>query len=270
MTVNRSSARVAPLAYDVSDDPARQTGLVEMGAISAASGWRPSGRYADQPMSLQTRLFGMAGVCCVAIVIAAGLFLSWQVYTAVKPTPALSVFDIAAPAAPPEPQRQVSPGPEQVQKEKAQLQPDRPRIEVPEIAIPSQNPVTLVAAKPVIDPGPPIEKTTAPETKPAPPAQKASDAKPTWEGLVLGALNKVKRYPREAAFRRQQGVPYIRFVMNRDGKVLSVRLERSSGVRSLDDEALSLPKRASPLPRPPEEVKGDSIELVVPVEFFMS
>jgi protein TonB len=51
---------------------------------------------------------------------------------------------------------------------------------------------------------------------------------------------------------------------------LSVRLERSSGVRSLDDEALSLPKRASPLPRPPEEVKGDSIELVVPVEFFMS
>ncbi|MDH2132203.1 energy transducer TonB [Sphingobium yanoikuyae] len=87
---------------------------------------------------------------------------------------------------------------------------------------------------------------------------------------MLGALNKVKRYPREAAFRRQQGVPYIRFVMNREGKVLSVRLERSSGVRSLDDEALSLPKRASPLPRPPEEVKGDSIELVVPVEFFMS
>ncbi|WP_279606813.1 hypothetical protein [Sphingobium yanoikuyae] len=31
-----------------------------------------------------------------------------------------------------------------------------------------------------------------------------------------------------------------------------------------------MPKRASPLPRPPEEVKGDSIELVVPVEFFIS
>ena len=264
-----SSARAVYLAYDASDDLARQLSSDPVGTMGPAPEWQTSGRYADQPMSLQTRLFGMGGVCCVAVVIAAGLFLSWQVYTAAKPTPALSVFDIAAPAAPPEPQRDTPPGPELVQKEKAQLQPDRPRIEVPEIQIPSENQVTLIAAKPVIDPGPPIEKTTAPETKPAPPAQKASDAKPTWEGLVLGALNKVKRYPREASFRRQQGVPYIRFVMNRDGKVLSVRLERSSGVRSLDDEALSLPKRASPLPKPPEEVKGDSIELVVPVEFFM-
>ncbi|PNU02135.1 energy transducer TonB family protein [Novosphingobium guangzhouense] len=270
MTVNRGSVRLAHPAYDAPDDHARRTGLAEMEGMSAASGRQASGRYADQPMTWQTRLFGMGGVCGVAVVLAAGLFLSWQVYTVAKPKPALSVFDVAAPAAPPEPQREMPPGPEQVQKEKAQVPPDRPRIEVPEIQIPSENPVTLVAAKPVIDPGPPIEKTTAPETKPAPPAQKASDAKPTWEGLVLGALNKVKRYPREASFRRQQGVPYIRFVMNRDGKVLSVRLERSSGVRSLDAEALSLPRRASPLPKPPEEVKGDSIELVVPVEFFMS
>ncbi|MFT3967795.1 MAG: energy transducer TonB [Sphingobium sp.] len=86
---------------------------------------------------------------------------------------------------------------------------------------------------------------------------------------MLGALDKVKRYPREASFRRQQGVPYIRFVMDRQGRLLSVRLERSCGFRSLDEEAVSLPRRAQPLPKPPEEVKGDTIELVVPVEFFM-
>ena len=74
---------------------------------------------------------------------------------------------------------------------------------------------------------------------------------------------------REATFRRQQGVPYIRFVMDREGKVLSVRLERSSGYRPLDDEAVALPKRAQPLPKPPEDVKGETVELVVPVEFFM-
>lgn len=129
--------------------------------------------------------------------------------------------------------------------------------------------MAIEVSKPVIDPGPPVEKTTAPESKPLPPATQASDAKPTWEGLVLGALNKVKRYPTEASFGRQQGVPYIRFVMNREGKVLSVRLERSSGYRSLDQEAVSLPKRAQPLPKPPEDVKGETIELVVPVEFFM-
>jgi protein TonB len=126
-----------------------------------------------------------------------------------------------------------------------------------------------VAAKPVPDPGPPIKETTAPESKPAPPAPQISTGKPTWEGLVLGALNKVKHYPRDAHFARQQGVPYIRFVMDRDGKLLSARIERSSGVRSLDQEALALPRRAQPLPKPPEDVKGDSIELVVPVEFFL-
>lgn len=89
------------------------------------------------------------------------------------------------------------------EKEKAEVQPDRPQDEVPEIQMPGDRPVTPEPVKPVIAPGPPIEKTTAPESRAAPPAQRASDAKPTWEGLVLGALNKVKRYPREASFRRQ-------------------------------------------------------------------
>jgi protein TonB len=86
---------------------------------------------------------------------------------------------------------------------------------------------------------------------------------------VLAQLNKHRRYPRDAHFARKQGVPYIRFVMNREGKVLSSRLERSSGVPSLDNEAVALPKRAQPLPKPPEDMPGDSIELVVPVEFFI-
>ncbi len=228
-----------------------------------------STRYSDQPMSLQTRLFGMGGVGAIMLVIAAGALLSWRVYTTVQAPRSLSVFDVAPPAAPPEPQSETPPGPEQVQKEKTEVSPDRPKIELPEIQLPTENPIAPDVAKPIIDPGPPVDKTTAPESKPIPPAQKASDAKPTWEGLVLGALNKVKRYPREASFRRQQGVPYIRFVMNREGKILSVQLERSSGHSALDDEAVSLPKRAQPLPRPPEDVKGETIELVVPVEFFM-
>jgi protein TonB len=86
---------------------------------------------------------------------------------------------------------------------------------------------------------------------------------------VLTALNKVKRYPREAQFRHQQGVPYIRFVIDRTGAVLSSTLERPSGVRSLDIEAIALPKRAQPLPKPPEDRKGATIEIIVPVEFFL-
>ncbi len=269
MTTADNSVRIVSLPDEPLTCLAVRTPSPVVAAISPAAPWQPSTRYSDQPMTLQTRLFGMGGVCAIALAIAAGALLSWRVYTAVQARPNLNVFDIAAPAAPPEPQSETPPGPEQVQKEKAQPDPDRPKIEAPEVQVPSNNPIALEITKPVIDPGPPVEKTTAPESKPAPPAQKASDARPTWEGMVLGALNKVKRYPREAAFRRQQGVPYIRFVMNREGKILSVRLERSSGIRSLDDEAVSLPRRADPLPKPPEDVKGDTIELVVPVEFFM-
>lgn len=70
--------------------------------------------------------------------------------------------------------------------------------------------------------------------------------------------------------RREQGVPYIRIVINREGKVLSSRLERSSGFPELDREAVSLARRTSPLPKPPEDRGGDTLELVVPVEFFLS
>ncbi len=231
--------------------------------------WQAPSRYCDQPMSWQTRLFGMGGVALIALLILGGALFTWTTYQAAQTPSTLSVFDVAPPAAPPEPPSEIPPGPEQMQKEKPQPPIEMPRIDPPEILLPSVNPVPVQMARPVPDPGPQVKDTTAPETKPAPPAPQVSTGKPTWEGLVLAALNKGKRYPREASFRRQQGAPYIRFVMDREGKVLSVRLERSSGFRALDEEAVALPKRASPLPRPPEDVKGDTIELVVPVEFFM-
>lgn len=226
-------------------------------------------RYSDQSMPLGTRLTSMGGVGMVGLLILGGALFTWHSYAVKQAHPELSVFNVAPPAAPPEPVREVPPGPEKVQKEQQQPDPDRPKIEPPKVDVPSLASLPQVTAKPTPDPGPPVKETTAPESKPAPPAPQVSTGKPTWEGLVLGALNKVKRYPRDAHFARQQGVPYIRFVMDRQGKVLSVRIERSSGFRSLDQEALALPKRAQPLPGPPEDVKGDSIELVVPVEFFM-
>lgn len=230
----------------------------------------PSTRYSDQPMSLRTRLFGIGGVCAVALLIVGGALITWRTYTAAPAPATLSVFDVAPPAAPPEPQSEIPPGPEQVEKEKPLPEKEQANIEPPEIQLHRENPIILPMPRPVPEPGPPVERTTAPESKPMPPAPQVSTGKPTWEGQVLAALNQKKRYPRDAQFRRQQGVPWIRFTMNREGKVLSANLERSSGFPSLDREAVALPKRAQPLPKPPDDVTGDTIELVVPVEFFMS
>lgn len=198
-----------------------------------------------------------------------GLFLfQWTARYAPKPLSTLNTFDIPAPPSPPEPQSDAPQEPQPMRREKTLTDPDTRRNEPPKIVLSIDE-----SAAPPRPPDPAaaraIEEPAAAEAKPPPPPQEASDARPTWQGRVLAALNKVKRYPREASFRRRQGVPIIRFVMDRSGRVLSASLERSSGVPALDGEALELPRRAQPLPKPPEDVPGATIELVVPVEFYM-
>ncbi|MGE4430826.1 MAG: energy transducer TonB [Sphingobium sp.] len=218
------------------------------------------------------RLAGLAGTIAIYVALLAGFFFTISYVAPVKaPPPALSVFDVNPPASPPQipPEEKDAPKPVKEKKEQPEqrkVQPIEPsKVQISQITVP----VPVVVPEPV-DPGPIEPHTAAPKTAPAPPApQVSSDARDTWEGRVLAALNKLRRYPRMAMVRRQQGVPYIRFVMDRDGKVLSSRLERSSGFPDLDREAVALPKRASPLPHPPDEKRGDTFELVVPVEFFL-
>jgi protein TonB len=219
-------------------------------------------RFGDQTFD-RRRITGIVVSILVHVAVITALLVQWTIsYRKVEPT-AIHTFNVAPPTAPPE----VTPEPEKVEPQPAPI-PVKPQIialEPPKLIVPSAN---IIAPPPL--PQRTVETHEATPPAPPPPApQPSSNAKPTWEGKVLAQLNKHRRYPRDAHFARKQGVPYIRFVMNREGKVLSSRLERSSGVPSLDNEAVALPKRAQPLPKPPEDMPGDSIELVVPVEFFI-
>jgi protein TonB len=91
-----------------------------------------------------------------------------------------------------------------------------------------------------------------------------SNAEPTWETALLSKLAQVK--PASAA--NPHGVVLLHFTMDRDGKVLAAKIETSSGIAALDQEALAALQRAQPLPAPPPEVLGNSIELIVPVDFL--
>ena len=82
-------------------------------------------------------------------------------------------------------------------------------------------------------------------------------------------LEKHKRYPRRARSRRQQGTALLFFVVDRQGQVLNYRLEQSSGFRLLDEEALAMIQRAQPLPAMPASMQESTLELVVPVEFYL-
>ena len=83
------------------------------------------------------------------------------------------------------------------------------------------------------------------------------------------SLAYAKRYPPLAQRRRAQGVAYLRFTMDRSGKVLAAQLGRRSGHGDLDEEVLALIKRADPLPPFPPEMTQDRRELVVPPQFSL-
>ncbi|MDN7353664.1 energy transducer TonB family protein [Acetobacter senegalensis] len=155
-----------------------------------------------------------------------------------------------------------------------------PKMEKPRKIVKKHKPVPLLK-KPVPDKTPPAEATTAPPSSEAPPApaqaapapgassSKASHDPVTWQGALLAQLEKFKRYPSDAMADHQEGVPTVTFSMDRKGHVLSVTLANSSGHPLLDQEAVALPKRAQPLPIPPDSVEGDPITLTVPVEFYI-
>ncbi|NRA82263.1 MAG: energy transducer TonB [Gammaproteobacteria bacterium] len=88
-----------------------------------------------------------------------------------------------------------------------------------------------------------------------------------WQQILHAHLERAKRYPRVARRMRKQGMPIITFTVNRNGKVLGASLVKSSGIDSLDQEALALTYRAQPLPRPPISVTGEKLTLTLPINF---
>ena len=219
------------------------------------------------------------------------------------PPPAAMVVELApAPVAPPSPP-DMPPGPEQAEA----AQPSKPKP-LPETEPEPEIPPAPLAAKPevAVKPEPevkPLEQQqdelhpdeskedAPPEDKPAstasapPDAQQEDDQaaapnvgvfspeaaqrKLTWQNSLMLKLNESKRYPSQARRYRQEGVVYLRFTMDRKGNVLAKRIEQSAGYPLLDEETLALIERAQPLPKPPTEMEGVSLEFVVPVEFFL-
>lgn len=201
----------------------------------------------------------------------AGMLATWQ--SRRQPTAVSSplvVMDLAPRATPPEPVRDVAPGPEQVERER-QMDPKAAAQVAPQPAmvLPGTHPATPEPTGGPANPAPTIPATTAPRSVSAPAAARLSnEARPTWEALLLAHLERFRRYPARARGARQEGTTYIRFRMNRAGAVLSASIVRRSGFTTLDQAALGTLQSAQPLPAIPAEMP-DIVELTVPVEFYL-
>ncbi len=98
-------------------------------------------------------------------------------------------------------------------------------------------------------------------------AARDSNALPNWTSRVISRLERYKRYPSEAQSRGDRGVVRLAFSVDRSGGVHNARVVASSGSNVLDRETLAMIERASPLPPPPDEVRGNYIPVVVPIAY---
>lgn len=94
-----------------------------------------------------------------------------------------------------------------------------------------------------------------------------TDLPSTWKSRLLAHLERFKLYPEAAKVRHEEGISLLSFTLDRNGRVLSFFIARSSGSDELDAAAQTMIERASPVPAIPDDVSGQTMQLMVPVRF---
>ena len=144
-----------------------------------------------------------------------------------------------------------------------------PEEEKPKEEKPKEQSADQATAAPLTTAPPRVEATEQPVNAASSPgsAAAAARAKATWERALVTHLNRFKRYPDAARAGRRQGDVSVQFTIDNTGGVIASRIVHSSGSQALDDEALAVLRRASPLPAPPGHVAGATLDLTLPIQF---
>ena len=79
------------------------------------------------------------------------------------------------------------------------------------------------------------------------------------------ALERHRFYPAAARPLGLKGRAVFAMVMDENGRLRALRLEKSSGADILDRAAAEMIRRASPFPRPPPDLPGREILVEIPV-----
>jgi TonB family protein len=87
----------------------------------------------------------------------------------------------------------------------------------------------------------------------------------TWQKELVAHLDKHKKYPAERS--QKAAEIYVRFTLDRLGRVLSTSIEKGSGDTAFDEAALAMVRRSDPVPVPPPLVADEGLSFTVPVIF---
>ncbi len=168
------------------------------------------------------------------------------------------VDPLPAPQPEPEPEPEPEPDPEPQPEPEPQAQPVQP----PEPRPSPPRAEAIAAPEPAPAPRPA-------QRKPAPQAAGIPQAAPPpdYQRRLHAWLAQHQVYPRASRRRGEEGTAYLSLEIARDGRILSGTISRSSGIERLDEAAREIITRASPVPPLPDSYPGETMRVVVPLQY---
>jgi periplasmic protein TonB len=103
-------------------------------------------------------------------------------------------------------------------------------------------------------------------------AEEGDDFKEVWGRYTNSIQLKIaqaKTYPSIARERKQEGKAFLSFKLDRDGRILELAIENSSGHKILDQAAIKAIKEAAPFPIIPVSLNKNYASLKIPISFIL-
>ncbi len=183
-----------------------------------------------------------------------------------QPRPESPRPEMAAVPQPPQPAAQPSPNLEEALAPPQEPPPpaahDLPTIRVPLPPWPTPRP-------PQAAPPP----ANAPASVQAPPSNSAdwligkSRARNAYLDQVARLTARYRRYPGVALDNKQAGRVVTRVTIARDGRLIDVSIDTSSGWPAIDAAELETIRRSAPFPSVPNDMPGDPLILILPIHY---
>jgi len=170
----------------------------------------------------------------------------------IEPEPRPEPPPVARVEPPPEPRMEVRPEPQPV-----------PRVDPPPPPVAEATVPPAPVAVPVPPPAPPLPLALKKE-----PSTVVEPRLLLTYGLsISNEIKRYQKYPPVAQRRGWEGTAEVLLQIAADGKVTSITLGKSSGRSVLDEEALNMVRKASPLPPAPQDLRGRELTVTVPIVF---
>jgi len=183
----------------------------------------------------------------------------------------------------PPPVARVEPRPEPPPVPVVEPRPE-PRLEPRTEVRPEVKPVPSETPPPVVQPGiepsvvaPTVARPASPVTVPPPPVvapqPKAADESrdrtliEQYQQIISARIKQYEEYPPVAKRRHWEGTTVVQLRLGPDGKVTDISVVEKSGYEVLDEAAVKMIRKASPLPLPPEGLRGRDHTVLVPIKF---